>query len=170
MPNERNSEARAITIPRLNKAPTADDYNTLRHAVIAPNRGVNSPRQTPMMLLSNQPVQMVITDEAGDYLICDSWDGATQGGEQFIVAKPYLLQQSTLDGQTDAQGNSYAFTGIDAVTVTNGTDTEDWEVTMDYNIGDLIYAAGSIRGGIDCPTAAADYIDLNIDGRAWAKV
>lgn len=114
--------------------------------------------------------QFVIRDEASDYLICNTWNGRTQGSQDFFVAKPFLLRQSTFDG-TDDGTFSYAFTGVDAMTVTKTEDdtTEDWEVTMDYEIGDIIYGLAVIRGGIDIETSV-DYIDLNTDGRGWAKV
>jgi hypothetical protein len=87
------------------------------------------------------------------------------------VSKPYLLQQSTLDGVTDDEGIRYTFTGIDALTAldTGSSVSEDWVVNFPYRVGYLIYAIGNVIGGIDNETEV-EYIDLNLDGRAWAKV
>ncbi len=175
MADEVNNEALAKPPPRFSAGEpvSASKMNKMRESIVAcANRAVNPPRQLAFRAIPQIIFQMIIIGEYedGDALVCNTWDGENQGDEEIAVAKPYLLQQSTLDGYDDGT-YTYAFTDIDELTVTKTEDesTEDWKVTMDYNDGDIIYAAANVIGGIDCPTEV-QYIDLNIDGRAWAKV
>lgn len=175
MPEGRNSEARAVSLPLFspNERATADDLNRLARGIRAPLRGVNAPRQALGLLSGGKVdvIQCIITANTnGNYITVQKWDGSNLG-EELLVSKPYLIQQATLDGTTDLNGVSYTFTGIDALTALDmgSLVSEDWIVTLPYVIGSLIYAIGNIVGGID-NAENVDYIDLNIDARAWAKV
>ncbi len=144
------------------------------HAIKKPMLGVNSPRQVGMLLASLSIYQLILVEEFGDYLECNTWDGTNQGTQSILIAKPPLIQASYLDGFNDGT-YTYASTGVNTMTVTKISDstTEDWQITLDYVVGDFIYAVGGIRGGIDQVDADGndlDFIDLNLDGRTWAKV
>ncbi len=150
---------------------TAQKLNTIVRAIKTIQGGVRPARQISSPLQQCEVWQMkIIENSANDYLSCQAWDGSNQDAQVIKVAKPYLVQGSIWDGFT-ISGYSFAVTGVDAMTVTRISDssTEDWLVTMDYVVGDIIYAVTSVRGGVDCATKV-DYIDLNIDGRGWAKV
>ncbi len=181
MPDKVNTESRAITQPyfRPGEIIESRDLNTLAETNRVRSMGVNYPSQAPIGLARAHVYQFQITaNDNGDFLTCRTWDGFTQGTLDYLVAKPYLLQQSTLETQgrlIDDILITFAFTGIDSLTATNTDDdtTEDWKITMDYDVGDIIYAIGQVRGGIDQTDDDGNdlsFIDINVDGRAWAKV
>lgn len=176
MPNPDDIRRSEIPTFEPHTRPNSRDFNMLGDAIRRNTAGLNSIRQSSPLIAQTLPIQLIITNNAdGDFITCATWDGSNQGTEDILVAKPYLLQQSTLDGQTDTNGIAYVFTGIDALTATQSSTStvENWEVTMDYNVGDLIYAIGNIEGGIDDADSDGNqlqWIDLNIDGRGWAKV
>ena len=178
MPDARNTESRAISLPKFSpREPiTADNLQTLSRAIRANSRGVNSHRRVlPDLGWANATYQFIITaNDNANYLTCQLWDSekGEADGVDVRVSKPYLNQAATLNGYTDANGVSYTFTGIDALTAldTGSSVSEDWVITLPYVVGDLIYAVGNVRGGIDNAEDDVDFIDLNIDGRAWAVV
>jgi len=102
---------------------------------------------------------------SGDYLVCRTWDGTTEGDTDVKVAKPYLLRESTT-----RTGYTYNYTGDQARTSTKTSDgsTEDQVIVPAYVEDDEIWATkadtGVTVGGVD-----VTYIDLNLDARAWAK-
>ena len=176
MPDNSNSEARKDVIPfvRVGNPLSAKQWNQLAKAIRDPLRGINGSSQTDygeFPLAISQFV--IIADDHGDFLTCCAWDSVSQtaGNDLVPVGKPYLLMQSTLDGKTDSNGIAYTFTDIDALTAVQSSTstTENWEITQDYNIGDLIYAVGNPEGGIEAGNTF-QWIDLNVDGRGWAKV
>ena len=88
------------------------------------------------------------------------------------VAKPYSLQQSPWDGQTvtlNGQAVTFAYTGLGQRNA-SGLDsfgnsiTEPQIIVPDYVLGDVIAVFKTGNG------YAADYIDLNNAGRAWAML
>lgn len=100
-----------------------------------------------------------------DLLVCRTWDGADEGGEDVLVAKPYLLRRSPFDGQT-RDGISYAYTSHFERTATLDEETEDQVIVPSYVEDDLIYGISNIEGGTNVTNA--EFLDINADGRAWA--
>lgn len=188
MPDKSNSEARTMPIPRFEVGEKVtglrNKLNQLADAIAVPLQGMNSPMQnTPYASdTGSLAVQLKITaNSSRDYLTCTSWDGTTLGTEVVIVAKPYLFQSLKWNGLTRTIGGNVIrlnWTAVDTLTATKVSDstTEQWKVTMDYAVGDIIYAIGTIQNGLDAyyvdrsTQIFIQLIDLNIDGRAWAKV
>jgi len=107
-----------------------------------------------------------------DYIVCHAWDGETEGQEAVLVALPYLLRMTPFDGQT-RDGITYDYDSEITRTATKDADTEDQVIVPSYIAGDVIFAATGIIGGTDATgpnSEVLDRQDLNVDGRAWAKV
>lgn len=96
-----------------------------------------------------------------DHLVCVRDDGGE--GATLLVAKPYQLRNSieSRDGVTYTYTNTQERDGDDGVT------QETQVVTPSYVVDDIIFVVGPVTGG----TGVADalkWLDLNLDGRAWA--
>jgi len=98
-----------------------------------------------------------------DTLTCVTWDGTLEGAENIEVAKPWKLQHVLSNYGSITTISSVSSTEI---TVGDGTTSETWVVTPSYEVDDEIYADSNVSGGVYHATAR--YIDVNIDGRAWA--
>lgn len=110
----------------------------------------------------------------GDYLEGIFWDGFTEPdfGEitpRIQVAKPFMLRTS-LESHGDV-----TFTYTDNVTRTASADGEDDEtqvIVPSYEIDDELIIMRGINGetGVISETdSVVEWIDMNIDARAWAK-
>jgi len=150
--------------------------NALVTVARADRTGVSPPRQRDESGLKLSPTvqQFTVVEVQGDYLICNPRTGNTDtDATRIFVAKPYLLRTSitTRDSidyvEVDAQ--SRVATNADA-------DTEDQVIVPSYVVDDIIYAINTISGGTDVESGSQtqtqeeiEWIDLNVDGRAWAK-
>jgi hypothetical protein len=115
-------------------------------------------------------MQVRLVEHQADVVIVEPWDGA-EAGESFAAAKPYLLRTSPFDGGS-WNGVSYSYASVSARTATLGGDSEDQVIVPAYVPGDLLYVARLGAGGssvTDDAGAPVDWIDLNLDARAWAK-
>ena len=152
---------------------------TLNEVVDEVNRigkGVNAPAQKSSDSKGKSAASMrqfkILSIEA-DHLICNTFDGTAQGTENFKVAKSYLLRQTPFDGETRA-GLSYVYSAS-TTRVATLVETETQVVVPSYVVSDIIYAAKQVKGGVgvtvttDGVTEKLEWLDLNIDGRAWAK-
>jgi hypothetical protein len=112
--------------------------------------------------------QFKVHEIDGDYLICHTWDGTDEGAVDIKVARPYLLRRTPFDGYTR---NSITYTYVSDVerTAAKSGETDITElVTPSYQVGDVIYAIRDIRGGTAVEDAP-NWLDCNVDGRAWAE-
>lgn len=113
-----------------------------------------------------RPVEITLHNNdtlTGRYLYPDSENpGELIAGDVDIsVLKPWTLRRTPFDGLT-VNGVSYAYAGADVRVATSGDDSETQYITQDYFIGAVIYVQETNEPG-------ADVIDVNVDGRAWAK-
>ena len=124
--------------------------------------------------------QFKIVSDGGDYWNCKTWDGTTLGTDITKVAKPYKLRAGTGKIASEAiRGITYTYT-YTAVTVsgvtgyyTRAVSGSDGSAETDYMIpdplaNDIIYAA-SFATTTPSTLSDVEWIDLNVDGRAWAK-
>jgi hypothetical protein len=109
-----------------------------------------------------------------DYLTCRTWDGTTEGSTDIYIAKPPKLRHvasESLVGTTWTYTYS-AETGYEdgKRSASDGTNTEKQVVIPVYVIGDEIFAS-TPDNGTDVTVSATEltYLDLNVDGRAWAR-
>lgn len=106
-----------------------------------------------------------------DYLYCNTWDGVTQGDVAVKVVLPYLLRRTPFDGYT-RNGITYTYTSDTEREADDGSDTETQVIVPSYVVDDEIYAVRNVTGtsGVrDSDNVPVDWLDLNVDGRAWAK-
>ena len=120
----------------------------------------------------------------GDYMLCRTWDGTTEGATMIAVARPFLLRKSVFDGFL-IDGYSYTYASVSQRVKTRDSDdkAETQVIVPAYvnsdtsDIRHIIYAATGISGGTKVletgneldPTKPVTWLDLNVDGRAWAK-
>ena len=111
-----------------------------------------------------------------DHLVCHEWDYVTEGTVDLLVALPYLLRKTLFDTLT-IDGITYTYDTNIRRTLDDGTFSEDQVITPRYRgaiggyVGDVIYAArGITRGtGVTVATVPVKLLDMNVDGRAWAR-
>jgi hypothetical protein len=112
----------------------------------------------------------------GDYLVCRSWDGTTEGASDVYVGKATKLRHSitseTIDGTAYAY-SAYSLTAQTRVSTPAGGAAENQIVVPRYLANDIIYAmAGrTFLAAVGTPpnTTQITLMDLNIDGRAWSE-
>lgn len=114
--------------------------------------------------------QMQIVGVAGDYLQCRKYSGTSASGPTVSVAKPYLLRKTPFNGAS-RNGISYSYTSDVSRTASLSGETETQVVVPSYVVGDIIYAIKGVVGGVGVTLTAGtiSWLDLNVDGRAWAK-
>lgn len=85
-------------------------------------------------------------------------------GDLFIVAKNFKARQTVFDGQT-INGITYTYTDSITRSADDGDDAEIQKIIPTYivDFDEIIFAE------LQAPVANASYIDLNADGRIWAK-
>lgn len=100
-----------------------------------------------------------------DKIVCHAWDGVNEGLDDVRIYKPSLLQFSITSGTIDGIPISYGSYSTSAQTrvATINTDSETQIIVPRYTQGDVIYAIKAPLDPID------ELLDINIDGRAWAK-
>jgi hypothetical protein len=117
--------------------------------------------------------EVTVTSVSWDHYVC--WNGS----EQVLVAKPYKLRRSPFNGTVnyvDEVGRAYAVTynythPSRRSASMNGTLVEYQVVIPRYvTPTDKIYIiGGSITVDIDGVQRTLDFLDINADGRAWAR-
>lgn len=161
----------AITAKRLDS--TARVVQELHGAVEPPKQIVRQGQETAADVR-----QFRIVAVNGDYVTAARLQGTYENeadtDDQTYIAKPYLLRRTPFDG---ASRNSIDYTYTDNVTRTAtdaDSNTETQVVVPSYVVGDIIYATRAIDGGtgVELVTTqgriAVEWLDLNVDGRAWA--
>lgn len=99
-----------------------------------------------------------------DYLTCVEWDGTTEGNTVY-VAKPYTLRASLAE-RADI---TYAYTNA-ALRLASDNGNSEWEVINPaYEVDDALWAIGAETGAVGPADEALSWLDMNTDGRAWAK-
>jgi hypothetical protein len=106
-----------------------------------------------------------------DYCNCHTWDGVTEGNVNVYVAKPFLLRGSinseNIDGSNISYSNYAANTYVTRV-ATSGGNSETQVIVPRLQVGSKVLAA-SITTDVNVSNVAVTWIDVNVDGRAWAR-
>lgn len=116
-------------------------------------------------------LQFRIVTVQDDHLVCNTWDGTAAGSGAVLIAKPYLLRRTPFHGKT-RDGITYSYAAAQSRTATLGADSENQVVVPNYVAGDVIYAADvASKGGagVAVDGRTVRLLDMNVDGRAWAK-
>jgi len=112
--------------------------------------------------------------DGGNYLLCHTWDGTTEGTTLVPVAKPYELRVSGSTAWTGGTIRSVAYTVSYAnsgsywtrtVSGSDGTSTTE-VVIPDYLSGFIIFAMQSTTG-LTYNNQPVTWQDINAGGRAW---
>lgn len=125
-----------------------------------------------------------------NYLTCRTWDGSAEGATDICIAKPFKLRRAIAGAIIDGVNVSYTYDAADIPSTTriasNGTETETQIIVPRYlfaapsqlpDKGDEIFAVGANTGLVTVANEpvgtaggqAITLLDLNIDGRAWAR-
>lgn len=137
------------------------------------DQGVRAPRETASTASAESVTlrRAEIVSVGVGYLYCQDPD-VGQGDDArrtFYVAMPPLFRATTHDGVT------YAYTDGNTRTASKDGETDETHVlTPRYVAGDMLTAAapvefGSGLVGVPQTEDAVALIDLNLDGRQWAK-
>lgn len=113
--------------------------------------------------------QCLVNSEFFDYLGVTKIASGTTTGTIFEVAKPYNLRATPFNNQTVG--------GVTRVYSTNGTriasNADHFQIEMTiprYDPGsDLIYIMGVDHSDVFVDGQEVKFIDVNVDGRAWAS-
>lgn len=139
--------------------------------------GVGPPRQAMARVGGGAAVsataQFKLTQSAGafpDHLVCRTWDGATQGDEDVLVAKPWLLRRTPFDGQRYG-GIDYVYSTPTQRAATLGEETEHQIIIPRYIVGDILKADKGIEGGTGVVVSNTKLEwEARYESRAWAAV
>lgn len=132
------------------------------------SRDANLPVR-PALQRRTLPIRVKITATANDYITVKRVDrSGAETGSEFNVAKPEQLRHDAafyppVDNVSGSgqEGN--------AMTATGGGNTEEWEVRpWKYEAGRYLTVAPTGFSGVSVGGNDLKWIDLNVDGRAWA--
>lgn len=111
--------------------------------------------------------RLIVKEIFDDHLRCRTWDGLNEGTTDIFVAKPFKLRHDVNNYDTIA---SLSTTDSQTVDVFEFTTTETWKVTPPYEVDNEIYSITVSGTGVDPGSGELTIIDVNLDGRAWARV
>lgn len=114
-----------------------------------------------------------------DYLTCRAFNGTTEDTKDIFIAKPFRLRRTPFDGLTIAFSSdgenysaAYAYASANKRAVTISGTAETQIVIPRFKVDfDLIYAR-TVREDLNLRATNGSKItllDINADGRAWAK-
>jgi hypothetical protein len=106
-----------------------------------------------------------------DYLTCRTYDAITgEGGIDIYIAKPFKLRNpasEVIDGVTVSYSSYSGQTRL----ASDGVNPDETQVINPrYLVDDLIYAVTVDHTGVTVSSVELVLIDINTDGRAWAKI
>lgn len=107
---------------------------------------------------------------ADDYVTVKEWTGSAETGSTFNVAKPTKLRYNggaseTIDGSTVSFSSWASTTRISRTATVSGV-SEKQVIVPRLQDGDIILARRAYSTGV---SSASEWVDLNIDGRAWCR-
>ena len=115
-----------------------------------------------------------------DYMKCRSYNGGVVGTEDILVALPFKLRRTPFDGQTivyDRVTQSGTWSAVYHYisnllrTVTIEFISETQLILPRYRLdGDIIYAIDADTDVADANGNPVTLLDINADGRAWARI
>jgi hypothetical protein len=149
---------------------SARKLDKLSDAVLRGRPVPTGPVQVPGRSVASPIVQARLVSVGNDTLQVVTWDGTTEGADEITVAKPFLLRRTPFDGET-WNGVDYTYTSATERSGDDGTNTEDQVVIPPYVADDVVYIVRVFGGTdtVDGASAPVAWLDLNVDGRAWAK-
>lgn len=117
-------------------------------------------------VLDQSVIRMRVSSVQGDNLVCQRWTGSAWSITTENVAKPYLLRTSI----TARNGITYTYANAFTRTATQGASSETQVIVPSFFTGaDELFAAPVNYTGVIVASKELKLIDINADGRAWAK-
>lgn len=115
-----------------------------------------------------------------DYITCREFDGTTEGSSDVLIAKPYDIRVTGWDNQIIGYnlepiiGGGVVFVTYSKLTSTYRTASRP-DKPLEYQAIRPFYVAGksiifAIKPSNGTGVTGCDWIDLNTDGRAFAKI
>lgn len=183
-----------VTAPRLKGSNyegmeyTGDDPNDVGVQFVELTSWMKFCWATPVGV--NRPVRMFRVQshsDAGDHLVCRTWDGETEGDEDILVLKPWDLRKTVWDGRfhtINGEIVNYAFSSDPwRRTATIGSETETQVIVPWYvvktdggSVGPSVIVAVHISASVEGFGQSPGYNnDIEIEwldvtpGRAWAR-
>jgi hypothetical protein len=118
-----------------------------------------------------KPVPYKLASEEANHLVCHTWNGTTEGTTEIRVAKPTKLRQVASE-DIDGWVVNYVYGGIGRTATFEDATTEAQAIVPCYLVGDVIWTMevddSFVTSG--SPATTITILDINVDGRAWAKV
>jgi hypothetical protein len=148
------------------QALSARSLNRLVSGIVRARPAILSPQQIAVPQ-AGAVLQVNVVEQGGDWLKVLTWNGADEGTDLIYVAKPYLLRRS----RATWYGITYTYTTDSERTATKGVDTETQVIVPAYVADDVLYIVRPYGGTdtVDDDDQPIVWLDLNVDGRAWAK-
>lgn len=149
-----------------------DKLNRLVEEVNRASSGAHPVRQV-MTHGSRVPVRFKrfrVKEVLGDYLRCRPFNGNAEEAQDFLVAKPPLLQRTPFDG-LERGGIGYVYTSNEERTATKTADsnTETQIVIPGYMVDDILIAVTPIEGGTGVTVNGKAVVWMDTSARMWAK-
>jgi hypothetical protein len=160
MPSRRSLKGPNSTEGNINQATQRYEYE----AYIKDRAGRNIVKPT-MLTQDDEASSMKAEQFQITSIDPDSLTGIVVSGTSTNVAKPYLLRRSLVS----RDGITYTYSANQAREANDGADTEEQVVVPSYIVGDYIYGARARSTGVIVSGVECSFIDINADGRAWAK-
>ena len=165
MPVSKRNPPKVLPLFQKGDKLTAKMLNDIIGALNELTRGVKPPEQVKSFAQLSVR-QFKFRSMGANTITCREWNGIAEGTVDILVAKPYLLRQSI------ASRDGVAYTYVSSVERTaskSGFPNETQVVSPKYFVGDIIYAATNVKGGLTIANTTVVWIDQNYDGRAWRK-
>jgi hypothetical protein len=108
----------------------------------------------------------------GDYIVCRTFDNNSEGTTDVLIAKPFKLRFSITGVVIDGSNISYTnYSNANQTrTATTVAGSEIQVIVPRYVVNDLIYGITVDHTGVVVgQVGELKVLDLNADGRAWAK-
>ena len=159
---------------RENEPVSASKLEELRDGLDRLIEGTTTAQRRGEQRLFRQVFQAQIALIHGDYLDVREYreypvGPPFVGASQILVARPWLLRRTPFDGGS-WNGIGFTYSDDQTRTATQAATTEVQRITPAYVIGDIIYCAVDVYGGVsvDQGGLALVALDMNVDGRSWA--
>ncbi len=161
-------------IPRLESYRAGEGLSAakLNRGVDTLNRltqGIRPARQVPLIPRpkSKKAIRLFVQSLGPDHLVC-----LDSNGNEFLVARQWLIRRTPFDGQT-RDGVSYVYSADDRRVATVGIapdeETEIQEIIQRFVLDDEIWAEEPETTGVEVDGVAVKLL-MQSDGRSFAKV
>lgn len=166
------AESRAITgklaLWKPKEGISAAKLSKTNEAINRLLEGVPPPEQVLPERIAHRIQRFKIVSILANHYVCNPYDGvAAETSTSIKVARPVTHRNSV----TSRNGVAFSYTTTQQRTATQGATTETQVLVPNLLVGDEIYAISNPIGGtgVTVGTELLEWLDMNFEGRAWAK-